>query len=58
MVCAGLVNLMEVQRMDQLKQVPGFRRWKKDRKDFIRILLVMSLSFFLMEFGFMMSESV
>ena len=44
--------------MDQLKQVPGFRRWKKDRKHFIRILLVMSLSFFLMEFSFLLSDSL
>ncbi len=41
-----------------LAGVPGFRRWRKDRKHLVRILLVMCLSFFLMEFTFLLGDSL
>lgn len=44
--------------MDHLSGVPGFRRWKRDKKQLLRILLIMSLSFFLMEFTFLLGDSL
>ena len=39
-------------------KIPGLRRWKSQRKQLCLILLCMAISFFLMEFIFLFSDSM